>query len=101
MGNSIKKESGPKSEQIKETSMNLSGNTILITGGGTGIGLKLAAEFVAKGNKVIITGRRMEKLKEAQESVPELEILQGDVGSIQGVKALADKVIKDFPKEIL
>jgi len=77
--------------------MILTGNTILITGGGTGIGLKLAADFVERGNKVIITGRRMEKLEEAQKSVPDLEIIQGDVGSIQGVKALAETVIQQFP----
>ncbi|MBX2843807.1 MAG: SDR family NAD(P)-dependent oxidoreductase [Flammeovirgaceae bacterium] len=36
--------------------MNLSGNTILITGGSSGIGLEMAKEFLKRNNKVIITG---------------------------------------------
>jgi uncharacterized oxidoreductase len=46
--------------------MKANGNTILITGGGTGIGLALAARFLRQGNEVIICGRRLEKLHEAQ-----------------------------------
>ena len=42
--------------------MNTSGNTILITGGGTGIGLGLAERFLKDDNTVIICGRRAEVL---------------------------------------
>ena len=38
--------------------MKITGNTILITGGATGIGLELAKEFIARGNAVIVCGRR-------------------------------------------
>ncbi|MBW2191828.1 MAG: SDR family NAD(P)-dependent oxidoreductase, partial [Deltaproteobacteria bacterium] len=41
--------------------MKLQGNTILLTGGSAGIGLALAKEFLALGNKVIITGRNADK----------------------------------------
>ena len=43
--------------------MNISGNTILITGGGTGIGRALAEQFQARGNHVIVAGRRAEPLE--------------------------------------
>ena len=50
--------------------MKISGNTILITGGATGIGLGLTERFVKEGNKVIICGRRPEVLAEARQKVP-------------------------------
>ncbi|MEM7182321.1 MAG: SDR family NAD(P)-dependent oxidoreductase [Spirochaetota bacterium] len=78
--------------------MKLQGNTILITGGGTGIGLSLAEAFAKQGNKVLISGRRMEKLQEAKAKVADLELFQGDVGTAEGVKALADKVISAHPE---
>ena len=46
--------------------MNLTNNTVLITGGATGIGLALAEEFLSLGNKVLICGRREAKLVEAK-----------------------------------
>ncbi|MBU1106199.1 MAG: SDR family NAD(P)-dependent oxidoreductase [Candidatus Riflebacteria bacterium] len=52
--------------------MKLSGNTVLITGGSNGIGLALAEQFLQRGNKVLICGRREEKLQEARRKNPEL-----------------------------
>ncbi len=52
--------------------MQMTGNTILITGGGTGIGLAFAKRFVASGNHVIICGRRAEPLAAAKSETPEL-----------------------------
>jgi uncharacterized oxidoreductase len=52
--------------------MNISGNTILITGGATGIGFALAEEFLAADNTVLICGRRENRLKEAQQKHPQL-----------------------------
>ena len=50
--------------------MNITGNKILITGGGSGIGLGLAERFMQEGNTVIICGRRASVLQEAQEKFP-------------------------------
>jgi uncharacterized oxidoreductase len=59
--------------------MKLNGNTILITGGATGIGFALAEAFLREGNTVIITGRRESKLLEAQKKLPGLHIKTCDV----------------------
>ena len=47
--------------------MNLTKNTILITGGTSGIGFELTKQLLKLGNKVIITGRDINKLKKAKE----------------------------------
>jgi uncharacterized oxidoreductase len=52
--------------------MKLTGNTILITGGASGIGLGLTERFLKEGNKVIICGRRQEALQEAVQKFPTL-----------------------------
>ncbi len=52
--------------------MKLSGNKILITGGGTGIGLGLTERFIKENNTVIICGRRESALKEASDKFPSL-----------------------------
>jgi NADPH:quinone reductase-like Zn-dependent oxidoreductase len=52
--------------QLKNTIMNLQNNTVLITGGSSGIGLELSKVFIQKGNKVIICGRSRDKLNAAK-----------------------------------
>jgi len=52
--------------------MNLSQNTVLLTGGATGIGLALAVRFLQAGSQVIVVGRRADKLAEAQQLHPAL-----------------------------
>ena len=78
--------------------MKASGNTILITGGGTGIGLALAARFLRAGNEVIICGRRLEKLREAQRQYPQLHVYQCDLSQESARGVLFEKVTHDFPK---
>jgi uncharacterized oxidoreductase len=50
--------------------MNLGGQTVLITGGGTGIGFALARRLAKAGSSVLICGRREERLREAQQKLP-------------------------------
>lgn len=78
--------------------MNLSGNTILITGGTSGIGLEMAKAFLAKNNKVIITGRNQEKLNKAKETLGDVIAIQSDVSNPDSIKALYEQVSKDFPE---
>jgi len=59
--------------------MKITGNTILITGGATGIGLALAEVFLREGNQVIICGRTEKKLQEAKSKLPLLLIRVCDV----------------------
>ena len=50
--------------------MNISQNKILITGGGSGIGLGLTERFIAENNSVIICGRRQKILDEVSQKYP-------------------------------
>ena len=77
--------------------MKISKNTVLITGGATGIGLELAKQFIAKGNTVIICGRRENKLNEAKALLPQLVIKQCDIGNIDQRRELYNFCIEQFP----
>jgi uncharacterized oxidoreductase len=59
--------------------MKTKGNTVLITGGASGIGLALAQEFVSAGNTVIVCGRTEARLQEAKRIVPQLHVKRCDV----------------------
>jgi len=74
----------------------ISGNTVLITGGATGIGLALAEAFFRKGNEVIICGRRKNKLLEAQKKLPKLHIKVCDISKDRNRKALFDWATSNF-----
>lgn len=71
--------------------MKTNGNTVLITGGSSGIGLELAKKFLKAGNEVIISGRSKEKLLAAKDQYPALQIEQADITDEQDQKTLAEK----------
>jgi uncharacterized oxidoreductase len=77
--------------------MNLSGNTILITGGGSGIGRGLAEGFHALGNQVIIAGRRQAMLDETTQANPGMKSLTFDVGNASEIAPFAARAIEQFP----
>ena len=69
---------------------------MLITGGATGIGFALAESFVKLGNKVIVCGRRMDKLEDAKRRLPSLIVRQCDVSKESDRRALYEWVEKEF-----
>lgn len=77
--------------------MKVTGNTILITGGASGIGLALATRFLDRGNTVIICGRREDKLREAKERFPDLQTRVCDVADELDRADLADWAADKFP----
>ena len=77
--------------------MKTTGNTILITGGTSGIGLTFAEEFVRLGNKVIICGRRQNRLAEIEKSNPGIITITSDVVNSQDRVDLAKWVINNYP----
>ena len=68
--------------------MKTRGNTVLITGGATGIGFALAGSFVRAGNTVIICGRRKDKLQEAKKKLPPIHIRPCDLSKDKERQAL-------------
>src|SRR6266478_9645938 len=78
--------------------LNLSGRTILITGGSAGIGLAFALKFLELGNEVIVTGRRQAVLDAVKVKHPKLHTIQSDVADPAQIAALAVRVKADFPK---
>lgn len=77
--------------------MRLTGNTILVTGGGTGIGRGLAEAFQAQGNTVIIAGRRSEVLDETVSANPGMKSAPLDIMDGEAIRNFAGKTIRDFP----
>lgn len=77
--------------------MQQTGNTILITGGGTGIGRALAHRFHDLGNSVIIAGRRQEVLDQAARGRDRMHTLTLDIESASGVADFAQRLLSAHP----
>jgi uncharacterized oxidoreductase len=77
--------------------MNLSNNTMLITGGSSGIGLELSKVLIKKGNTVIICGKSSEKLKVAKTLDPKLITYQCDLADVTACHDFAEKLIHNHP----
>lgn len=77
--------------------MNLTGNTILITGGGSGIGRGLAESLHALGNQVIIAGRRQHALNETTAANPGMKSLALDIENPAAIREFAARAVAEFP----
>ena len=77
--------------------MNLTGNTILITGGGTGIGRALAEELHKLGNRIVIAGRRKPALDATTAANPGIRSLTLDIEDPAGIRAFAAHAVAEFP----
>ncbi|MBW9056957.1 SDR family NAD(P)-dependent oxidoreductase [Agrobacterium pusense] len=77
--------------------MKISGNTILITGGGSGIGRALAEAFHKAGNRVIISGRRKAVLDEVTAANPGMASMVMDATDAAGIRAFAEAVVEAHP----
>jgi uncharacterized oxidoreductase len=77
--------------------MEFTANTVLITGGATGIGFALAERFIQAGSTVIICGRRKHKLKEAQSIYPQLHTRACNVADPSERTALFSWATETFP----
>jgi uncharacterized oxidoreductase len=78
--------------------MNLTNNTILITGGTSGIGRAFAEAFHKLGNQVIISGRRKGHLAEITNANPGMKSVELDVENPASIAAVCKKLIADYPK---
>jgi uncharacterized oxidoreductase len=75
----------------------MSGNTILITGGTSGIGFEFVKQLSPLDNTIIITGCDQAKLDKAKKAFPKIHTLKSDVRHAKDIVALCDQVTKQFP----
>lgn len=78
--------------------MKLTGNTIFITGGGSGIGRGLAEALHGMGNQVIISGRRKEVLAETTKANPGMQSVELNVEDPKSIEAVAKRLVAEFPR---
>lgn len=77
--------------------MKMSQNTILITGGTSGIGNALAAQFLERGNTVLVTGRTEERLAAVRQSLPDVHTYVCDQSDPEAIVRLCFDATRAFP----
>jgi uncharacterized oxidoreductase len=77
--------------------MKTSGNTILITGGTSGIGFEFAKQLLALGNVVAVTGRDEKKLQAMKERLPKVRVIKSDASRTDEIEALVRTVTSELP----
>lgn len=77
--------------------MKLSDNTVLISGGGSGIGLALAKAFAMRGNVVIVCGRNTKKLEAVHTDNPAIDTFLCDIANDQHQQRLVEYISRKYP----
>jgi len=77
--------------------MQTTGNTVLVTGGGTGIGRGLAEALHRLGNTVVIAGRRRESLQAVAKANPGIQVLSLDQGDPADIRRFATELTDHYP----
>lgn len=78
--------------------MKMTGNTMLITGGGSGIGQALAHRFHDLGNSIIVAGRREEALQQTIQGRENMHALPLDIESPEAISRFAQQLVADYPE---
>src|SRR5437762_3327779 len=78
--------------------MKMTGNTIFITGGGSGIGRGLAEALHKRGNQVIVSGRRKSHLDAATKANPGMTSVELDLQNPESITSVAKTLIAQYPK---
>jgi short-subunit dehydrogenase involved in D-alanine esterification of teichoic acids len=78
--------------------MKLTGKTVVITGGASGIGFALAKKLMQMNNEVLIVGRNPDKLAAARIEIPQIITLQYDLGLDKDRLALATQLKREYPR---
>ena len=78
--------------------MKLNNNTVLITGGGSGIGLALAKAYVEQGSNVIICGRNKEKLRSVKKEFPKINTVTCDITNDDNILHLVAHIKNEYPE---
>lgn len=77
--------------------MKISGNTVFISGGSAGIGLAIAKQLSAAGNKIIINGRNAERLQNAVKELDHAVAIQGDLSVEADRLRIANELKTKYP----
>lgn len=77
--------------------MRMTGNTVLITGGASGIGRGLAEEFLARGNTVIIADRNREALDEVLSANPHMHTVLLDLADADQIANVVPELLREYP----
>jgi len=77
--------------------MKMTKNTILITGGTSGIGFEFIKQLSELDNTIIVTGRDLQKLERTKKSFPKVHTVQSDVSDPKAIATLYEQVTKQFP----
>jgi uncharacterized oxidoreductase len=78
--------------------MDLAAHTVLVTGGGSGIGLALAERFMLGGSEVIVCGRSEDKLNAVKTKHPNMHTRVCDVAVAAERVSLVERTVREFPR---